>query len=519
MTRISLGDVFSLMERTKGKYLYPIHAAVDLEFHNLSDHNLWPVPTVSDGEVQEFETKEITTMDGGRQDLLSRCARDVAKSVQFPVSTAFLHGMGIIATAMTPSFHYQYYGSLKRCNLYIVTSQPTGAGKSAMHDYFYKPVETEYIRISKDNAKDRRRCMLQIEQYEKQMAQAENINEAVQLEMDILAEQEKLKHFPSYTYTWTDITPEALEKHAGKQNGLFNLVSDEATIINTLLGSVYSDNIKNNEMLLKGWDGDLVSSARVGRGGYYGNPNGNVAVCAQDETLKAIFQAGERGNGICQRFLLHREPTMMGAREYGAGKFIPTSGELKAEYCRLVNRLMSENDVTLTFSDKAMDVIYMVKNEYEATISDNGSNSQEMLRGVVAKVDKQIMKLSCILHVISEWGDKGEKSKVITEDTAFWAFSIYDALLDSFVNSASSQGFIGKNTEINKIKDCIIRYSEKGKKYMTIQQLKDMIKNVQPFKGHTNIVKRIRNDILPEIEKDGWICVDGSRILINPKLK
>lgn len=516
MASLTIADVFYA---AKAAGVHPVRAAIQLEYKNLLDHHLWPIPVMEDVADFEFKTKDIVSMEGGRHDLLSQCSRDISKTVQFPVSTAFMHGMGIIATAMTTGFNYNYYDTPKKVNLYIVTSQPTGAGKSAMNDYFYKAVESEYLRIASANRKERRRCIIKIEQYEEQLKTAKKVDEILTLENDIQCEREKMNAFPVYTYTWTDITPEALEVCAAQQNGFFNLVSDEATIINSLLGDMYSDRVKNNEMLLKGWDGDLVSSARVSRKGFNGYPNGNVAVCAQDETIKAILFAGERGNGICQRFLIHREPTMMGKRNYSTVKYHPKDKTLHAKYHRLINALMSEDSVVLEFHPDAMKFIHVVKDKYEMTIGDGGSNSQEMLRGVVAKLDKQIMKMSCILHALGEWGDGGNKSKTITEDTVIWAFSIYESLLESYINSASSQGFIGKNVEVTKVKEKITFFMEKGAKTISIQKLKDAVKNINPFKGHQKLVQRLRVDILPQLEEDGWIIVNGNEIIINPKLR
>lgn len=516
MPRVSIQDVFYAAKEA-GEH--PVKMAIAMGYHNIHDANLWPAPKVEDAVDFEFETKEIVSMSGGRDDILTLCARDIAGSVQFPVSTAFMHGMGIIATAMTLNFEYKYYDSPKKVNLYIVTSQPTGAGKSAMNDYFYKPVEAEYNRISDANKRERRRCSVKIDQYQEQLKQAKNVDEIIALENDIQSEEMKKSQFPVYIYTWTDVTPEALEVSASYQGGIFNLVSDEATVINSLLGDMYSDRTKNNEMLLKGWDGDLVSSARVGRKGFNGYPNGNVAVCAQDETIKAILFAGERGNGICQRFLIHREPTMMGKRIYAGNKYKKKDEALQSRYCKLIHEILSERNITLSFSPDAMNFIHIIKDRYEGTIGDGGSNSQEMLRGVVAKIDKQIMKMSCILHAVKEWDIKGSKSKTISEDTVMWAFSIYESLLESYINSASSQGFIGKGVEVEKIKAKLMTYAAKGDKVVSIQKLKDSVKNINPFKGHQKLIKRLREDILPQIEDDKWIVINGNELIINPKLR
>lgn len=516
MAAIKLEDIYNF---ARDNNIMAVKAAIHLGYHNLMDPNLWIDPKYSDVVSGEFDPKEIISMEGGRQDLLSRCVRDVCASVQFPPSTAFLHGMGIIATAMTPFFQYRYFDNLKHCNIYVVTSQPTGTGKSAVNDYFYKPVEVEYQRVSNENARDRRRCILQIEEYEEQLKSAKRVDEIMALETSIQNEQEKMRQFPKFTYTWTDVTPEALESCAAKQDGFFNLVSDEASVINSALGDMYSDRPKNNELLLKGWDGDLVSSARVSRKGYYGTPNGNIVICAQDETIRTILLAGERGNGISQRFLIHREPNMLGKRVYGRDKYQPMSKAIKAEYCRLIHSITTEKNVVLDFSDDAMDIIHKVKQKYEDTIADNGLNSQEMIRGVVAKIDKQIMKISCILHVINEWGDKGKKSKVVSGETAAWAYSIYEALIDSYINSASSQGYLGKTVEVDKIKDRLSLLASKGEKSISIRKLRDNIKNIQPFKGHTNIGKRLKDVVMKEIEADGWAVLHDNEILINPKLR
>lgn len=515
MKTVSMQDVFFRAKETGNG---TVMTAVEMGHHSPFAKDFWPEPQVDEiiDTGMEEDVGEFV-VDGGRSDIISRCARAVSASVQFPVSTAFLHGMGIVATAMTPNFTYSYYGSSKKCNVYLVTSQPTGSGKSAVNDFFSDPVAIEYEQQAKKNRRERRRCMVQIERLEEQLKQAKDVNEIMHIEESIISEQEKMDSFPVYDYTWTDVTPEALEVLAAKQGGLFNLVSDEATIINSLLGDMYSDRIKNNEMLLKGWDGDRTSSGRVTRRGFNGRPNGNVVVCAQDETIKAIMSAGERGNGICQRFLMHREKTKMGSRNFTDG-FIPIPKDIVAEYAKFIHDIMEFGPCELTFDAEASKLIMSVKANMEPTLANDAENSQELMRGVIAKIDKQIMKVACILHVITEWQRGGRKSKVITEETAMWAYSIVDALNKSFVNSASSQGYLGKNAEIEKLKSKISSQAEKGKKSISIQWLKDSIRSIQPFKGHTNLVKRLREVLLPELEQQSWIVVIKNDIHINPRL-
>lgn len=511
--RIGESDIFN---KAHAMGLSGAKVAIQIGYYDYNNPIYWPELS-SDNEAIDAEFETDTLVDK-RTDILTRAAIDISNSVQFPVSTAFIHGLGVIATAMTRAFKYDQFGTEKHVNLYVITSQPTGAGKSGVNEYFTKPVINEFERINNENKKERSRCAAKIKSYECELKSAQNEEQIMQLEGDISHSLEVMSSYPIYTYTWTDITPEALEQQAFMQGGLFNLVSDEATIINTLLGNMYSDRVINNEMLLKGWDGELVSSARVGRKGVYGFPNGNVAVIAQDETIRAILSAGEKGNGICQRFLIYREKNLMGKRKYGDCFFIKKDEKVFDEYQKLIKNICGELNVKLIFDSESLRFLSSIKTKFEDTLSDSGENSQELLRGVVAKVDKQIMKMSCVLHAIKHWKDGGSKSRIITCDSVSWAYSIYDVLLKSYINSASSQGYLGKNVEVDKIKDKLIKYKQNKINKISILKLRNDIKNTNPFKGHPKLIKRLRSVVLPEIESQGWLIVDGNDIYINPKV-
>ena len=92
---------------------------------------------------------DIKVVDKSRKDILTNAAIGIAKQVQFPINTAFMHGMGIIATAMTKSFSYEYYGNECPVNLYVVTSQPPSTGKSGVNNFFVSPVRIAFVDYNK----------------------------------------------------------------------------------------------------------------------------------------------------------------------------------------------------------------------------------------------------------------------------------------------------------------------------------------------------------------------------------
>lgn len=513
---IQLAEIF---EKSRSEMLTPAMAAILLgaDDNQLKNRDLWPVVESDEAKDFEFSFKELVSMEGGRQDLLSCCARDISASVQFPVSTAFMHGLGCVATAMMPFFRYRYHSDDVNVGIYIVTSQPPGSGKSAVNNYFSKPVSVNYERISDEHRKQRAKINAKVSELKSQLKDASNANEIIALNEDLGRCYGKMKELPLWKYTWTDITPEALEYNCGQQNGYFNLVSDEATVINSLMGDMYSDRPKNNEVMLKGWDGGDVSTARIGREGYSGRVMGTVAVCAQDETIQAIMKAGERGNGLCQRFLIYREPTYMGSRNYDA--YRPRNEDVYAEYHKMIFNITSETDVSLSFSNEAIGFIRAVQQKYEPTLRDGGENSQDMIRGVISKAEKQLMKLASILHVVEQWKDGAARSRTVGIESVTWAYSIYECLVESYINSASSQGVMGKNIEIEKVCEIMTNHARKGKLSVSVQALKDSIKGRNPFKGHQKLISHLRTNVLPAVQEKGYICVSGSTIYINPRLR
>ena len=82
-----------------------------------------------------------------------------------------------------------------------------------------------------------------------------------------------------------------------------------------------------------------------------------------------------------------------------------------------------------------------------------------------------------------------------------------------------SLGHSGEQSEIEKLTQYITERVERGKMKITINALRDNLKNTKPFRGTPNLSKRLREHVLPILCEHNFITVANGVIYINPRLK
>lgn len=493
----------------------PAEVAIEygrMEF--LTNFDAWPEPMADDVDDDVYPDIDLL---GARSDILTDYVRNISASIQFPVNTAYLHALGVVSSAMNRSFRYNYYGGEAPVNLYCVTSQPPSSGKSGIHKALTMPHRLAYAEINKKHTKIRNESLEQIAELEAQLEKSTTNTERDTLNSDINILRDRVESVPHYRYAVDDATPEALEAVAFSQNGLFNISSDEADAINVILGSVYSDSKANHGMILKGWDGDWHSPARITRKTKEGPVYGSIAVIAQDEAIDAILYAGASGRGISERILIMKERTVLGYRDHMT--YTPIDHELRNEYDRTIYNMINDEGTVLTLSGDAMQYLRGYRNNIERHLADGGKYSNTMLRGVIGKADKQIIKIGCIIHGMNHWCDGGSRSKIVSDDTIILASQIYNELSKTYISAADSQGYMGENAELAAIKEVLCRRAEKGVKRLSITQLRDGIKNLKAFKGTSKLSAKIKDEYLPALQEHGFCVWHGNYVYLNPKLK
>lgn len=464
---------------------------------------------------------------GNDVDVVGKLARNLARSVQFPESSAYMHFIGCISAAMLGRFTVDYHGTDQPTALYVVTSQPPSAGKSAINSLAIAPMVAEVERINEQRKKERKKIQAKLAGLLKEMKSERSGADMETLYQEKEDLEEKLSKLCDVVFPVSDTTPEGLAKINNRQ-GNFAVISDEATSINSLLGLTYANSERktNSELVLKAWDHGHVSIARS-------NADNNMSffalgcmsVIAQDETINGIMDAGSRGIGVSERFLLVREQPLIGTRvfvdENGDSTYEPVDGELKAQYFQLVHNIMSEINVSLKVSRSAMRVLNIARQDMEPHLADGGKYSHTMLRGALGKMDKQVIRIAAVLHVIRNWFNPAgypQKSREIDVDTMQEALLMFHELSKTYISAANASGYAGDDAEMSKLIELITRHGKANKGVLNVRALYEAARKVKPFLGQAGVMKRIESQLLPMLEQKNYVCVINGVIFVNPVL-
>lgn len=504
--------------------LTPLRVAINANGYRHSQ-SFWNEPTEIDNGNEKYPVISL----GNDVDVVGKLSRNAARSVQFPESSAYIHFLGCVSAAMLGRFTVEYHGTQQPTALYVVTSQPPSTGKSAINSLSLAPMISETERLNEIRKRDRKKIMAKLSALAKEMKQEKSPSDMAALFEEKEELEEKLERLCDIVFPVSDTTPEGLARINNRQ-GNFAVISDEATSVNSLLGMTYGDGSKktNSELVLKAWDAGNVSIARA-------NADNNmsfvalgcISVIAQDETINAIMNAGARGIGVSERFLLVREESFLGRRQFvneqGESTYEPIDGGLKADYFKLVHAIMSEVDVKLTVSPSGMRYLNKARQDMEPHLADGGKYSHTMLRGALGKFDKQVIRIASVLHTVRNWfSEKGAaaKSREIELDTMQEAIIMFHELSKTYLSSANAAGHAGDNAEMNKLLDIMSRGAKSGspKGVVNVRSLYEAARKVKPFEGQAGTMTRIKDHLLPQLEEKGYCCVIGDKVYVNPRL-
>lgn len=480
--------------------------------------NYWPEINDIDGLAKV--DSGINLLGDKTPGLLAAMARDISQVIKFPVNTAYLHALGVAASAMTKSFKYQYNGNPKPVTLFVCTAQPPSTGKSGVNDILLDPVREAYDEINKKNKKTRRGLLLEKKALEKSLSNPAIHENAINSKMELLERViEDLENTPIWKPTIKDTTIEAAEQTAAQQTGMINIVSDEAEAINTIFGNTYvreGGGSVNFGLLLSAWDGDRNESARVGREAYYGYVRGSIAVLAQNDSVESVLRAGATGRGLAERFLLIAEESLLGKRDH----FLNIAPDLilHQRYAETISNIVNEDSVILTIDKGSTELISGFRAKIEREMGEGGKYEHQLLTGFMGKADKQIAKIASVLHVMEHWQPGGHKSRKVSEDHVLMAIAIFDELSKTYINAADNMGYVGEKSELTALIEILITKASKNEMKLSIRKLVNDIKRKKPFNGMRNLTRRVKV-VLETLQNNNYIHVENNDVYINPRLK
>ncbi len=497
-------------------------ATMELRSPFVTNIAVWPNPLDLSSIQSGISTP--TLINDVDKDLLSMMSRSISESIQFPLNTCYFHGLGCVASAMTKAFKYEYRDNKTApVNLYCVSAQPPSTGKSGVNDYFSDPIVKAFKEINDENSTERKVLQREIKNINKKLEGNKELQDTEEMELfDRLDKAtEQLELIPLWSPIVTDLTIEAAEELAGRQGGMFNIVSAEAEAVSVILGAVYGDDSggkkANYGLLLKAWDGEYSHSIRITRSGYNGYVRASISVIAQNESVESILAAAASGRGLAERFLLLVEDSLLGNRNHKKQQKVSYS--LVNKYEVLISNIIKEGDVTLKFSESSKRILADWRQKIEPELRDGGIYSHNLLTGFIGKADKQIMKIASVLHCVDHWQTQSDRDPNIKDFYINRAIYIFEQLAQTYISAADSMGYVGEKSELIKICDHLQKIADKGKLKVSYSQLYNSLKNIKPFRGSRNLSKKIKDQLIPKLEELNYCVADGKTVYINPRLK
>ncbi|MCK9622020.1 MAG: YfjI family protein [Methylobacter sp.] len=326
-----------------------------------------------------------------KNSLLYRLSEQTAYECDLPISTVMMCGLGVFSTVSCRKYavNYEHYGKLP-ISLYVIGEQPSGTAKSRCLTVFQKPFFGLIKKIKNSLIEE--------------LKDLEEDEAAKQRDKDDL--KSRINNISRSLFI-NNTTPEALEIITGQNNGFFSVVSAEQGAIDSLIGGMYkgAGSKSNNDAVLHGFDGGFMSSSRVTRGGHVGTVVGGLVCFAQDGTSHTILSSSN-GTGLAERFLFLAEETFLGKRDI-VGKQNRHDSSIWLDYdkkCSSFEQVLHEqvdyDDINcLSISTESWELIKKFRQFLEPMIADGEKYAIAGLRGMIAKIDAQVMKIAANLHV------------------------------------------------------------------------------------------------------------------------
>lgn len=462
----------------------------------------------------------VPNMVDGFDNIIAQMAHGLSSQIQFPVSTAFVHGLGVLSAAMTRTFTVKMFGpgdEPKACSAYFVTAQPPSSGKSSVHTAFDEPVQQAYETVNKKRHKQRLKIQAKLRGIKQELKDSDNEKEiaALYIQQDEL--QEQFDALGPIVYSTDDPTPESVDGYSSKQGGFWTVTSSEAQSLESLMGGQYSMSGKssNANIILKSWDNERMSTARNSRTGNQGLVKGSIAVIAQDVLIELVINSASRGIGIAERFLMYSEPDMLGVRDYSNATQLDP--QVKAQYRNLISNVVQEDSVLLMVNEDCAETIKNFLAKIEPHLKADATFGSSVMRGFYGKAYKHIVKIACILHTAKEWAPGGHRKQDIEVQTIREAILLFRKFGYVYQAEANDKGVAGKNTERELVMEFIRKFCETKKKtFIKNEELRVGVKSYSIFKGKSKLGNYIRESVLSEIQEDGGVYLVKNGFHVNP---
>lgn len=398
-----------------------------------------------------------------KRTLIGKLAVRAAHCLEFPEASTALSLLASASAAASMSYAVQYQTRHPiNIGIYAVVEQPPSTSKS----HKLKTGTRAYLKAVTEHNK---RVFAENEQLKKDKAE------------ELL--------LPTFAAA-TDATTAALDQAlSGKAEGRFFIASAEQAAFESLFPKEGMHSA-NNELLLKGWQGEFVASMRAGRNAFSGEAFGAIMVIAQPGSAGRVFDASN-GTGLAERFLYVSEPSLLGTRTLH-GDFL--RHEDTAAFDKAVAgcvKQYSERYLTdhspqtpeavqqLRLTPEGYDLILQERRRLEPHLGDLNRQGRMVEVGWLGKIETHVLKVAATLHVFESLGNGCKPPEAIPIALVNTALEFVHMIGDRLFKVMQDSGFSGEAAEVDAVQDALMSTS----KPHTIRSLSQALRRRQPFRS------------------------------------
>lgn len=423
-----------------------------------------PQPVSATEELEQF----IQLPESIKDTVIGRYAISVANAIEFPETSAFMVFLACASASVACNYAVQFkFGDSLPTGLYVIVEQPPSTQKSrilgaALNSYLASIGKHNRIVFGK-------------------------IREAKEGNPEF---SDWLR--PGFMST-TDATTAAMDKAmAGLSEGRFVIATDEKSILGSLFPPPTSF-ASSNDIVLKGYTGDRVSSMRSGRLAFSGKANGTVIINAQGGAAARILRESD-GSGMAERFFFVSEPSYLGTRTFDEQ---PIDLELKKAYdnasigCvqayskEILKNAMADEQARVTLDPENLEQLRLTPAGYEKIRTYRRENEPLMaeleragemvMLSWLGKFEAHVIKIAAVLHVYECIGNGSKVSSIITDNILVAAMELVDLMADHQQQMIRDSGDSGNDAEEQVVIEAL------GSSKMALRSLLQKIRYRKPF--------------------------------------
>lgn len=271
----------------------------------------------------------------------------VAESHQVPETLAAVNSLGVLAGCVQGRASIEIKADYREpLSLYVACALDSGTRKSSTQSAFSRAVY-HWERLQRERLEPQiKAARVLIAAYETKVKATQQkiartdggASDALVKDLQVL-EAAAPEPVIAPCVISSDITPEALVMKLAKHNECQLITSDEAGILSTLLGTRYSQDGENLDVVLSG---HAAMPCRVDRKNgdpvMLENPHLSVLICPQPSVLEQLGRRESlRGRGLLARFLWALPESPLGTRAFDSPSVSPN---IEREWRRLIFRLL-----------------------------------------------------------------------------------------------------------------------------------------------------------------------------------